>query len=332
MGSEGTISIQVTGSIEGASFVSTQRLGESTRIVRKSAALQGLLAANPAGPDFVSGVLVLVAEDGIGSVSPLETTASEFTASTLRGDIRIHNTGDLMVHQAVASDGIVEIRVDGELSVETIQVGGAAHNVVLSTANGGDVLVGQITAMDGDISITTDGAIGTLDGLEGNHLASYRLSLTSANGVGANGIISMEVSELTATTDRGDMRLANTGDLLVRYAIAQDGSIELSVEGVLTIEILRAHGNGDVALSTIGGGDVTVGLATATGNRLSIESSGAIEELEDDPAPEVVGAEVVLTAGTNIGSAGSLEAAAVDLEATASQGNVHVANQVSVGT
>ena len=288
--------------------------------------------ATPPSADFVSGVLVLSAEAGIGTGTALRTTATEFTGTTLRGDIRIQNSGSLLVHEAVALDGSVEISADGSLEVESVRAVGTGHHVRLSTSNGGNISVREILARDGDITVNATGSISKLEGSAGVNFAGHRLTLSADVGFVAGGAISSEVSELTAEAAAGDLILANKGDLLVRHAITQDGSIDLSVEGSLTVELARAHGAGDVRLSTSGGGDVTVGLVTATGNALTIVSGGVIEELSDDAGPELVGAQVVLTASEGIGTAGALEIAALSLEATAPAGAAHMVNQLDQGT
>jgi hypothetical protein len=331
VGSEGTISIKVAGAIEGVAPVTPQTaVGTSTRVRKFTPA--GALMATPPSADFVSGVLVLSAEAGIGTGTALRTTATEFTGTTLRGDIRIQNSGSLLVHEAVALDGSVEISADGSLEVESVRAVGTGHHVRLSTSNGGNISVREILARDGDITVNATGSISKLEGSAGVNFAGHRLTLSADVGFVAGGAISSEVSELTAEAAAGDLILANKGDLLVRHAITQDGSIDLSVEGSLTVELARAHGAGDVRLSTSGGGDVTVGLVTATGNALTIVSGGVIEELSDDAGPELVGAQVVLTASEGIGTAGALEIAALSLEATAPAGAAHMVNQLDQGT
>ena len=310
VGPKGTISLVVAGSIE----ISPQG------IVRKS-------ILNIAPAVFTAGHVILSAENGIGVNAPIEMTASELTVTTTAGDIRINNRGDLTVHQASALDGSVELSVIGSILAENISAAGAGHKVTLSASSSGDVAVGSVSAIGGDIKITSAGAIFELGSDAEADLVASRLELRATNGIGAQAVIGIETSVLRASASNGNLRLSNQGDLLVKEAVTQDGSIDLSVAGNLTGEIIRAHSKGSVNLSTTDSGNITVGLVTATGSKLTVNSSGSIDELGTDPTPDFVAAEVELSANSGIGVEGSIEILAFELRENSSEGEVQVVNQ-----
>ncbi len=268
----------------------------------------------------------------------------------------------------IAADGTVVATVDAAGAVTTLGMDGV-------TLDSNTDLKVALVVSEGNIDLSSHGAIGT-NGVGAviagevdlsNYLVDGELSaasleklaeaiaadpsavlkdtvtksdvtLTAANGIGANGALLVAADELTATTPYGDVGLATIGSVTLKDVEASRGDVTVVGTGAMNVNSVTAGGDATlVALGDLLGGDVAgqdVVLVSATGEVVAkIAASGEVTaygnqgvNLTSDGdlklAIVAAGEDVNLTAdgaidGTVVSGAIDLDAYKVDGEITA---------------
>lgn len=187
-----------------------------------------------------------------------------------------------------ANNGSVYVNAGGNIGVYDVQ---ASDRVTLHAA-------GAITDENGNSEKPYD-------------IIATQLSLTAANGIGSGNALDTRVSELQATnTSAGNIEIENTGDL---HLVDLDGlgySIKNFGPGDINI---GAHSNISIDSAIFGSGLV------------SLSASEAIID-NNNIGYDIVAPDLVLNAGTGIGSGNALETQVSSLQATSTTGNIEVTN------
>ena len=276
----------------------TTAIGD-TITVHSASAIQG------AGR-LTAGVVNLDATAGIGSATPLTVSAPVVTAdSTGTGGIAINSnlaagvtvgsltaagSGPIFFNQtgggAVSfatvrtADGNVTLTSDtGRLTVEGPVTTGGSGNVLISTLTGNVVLAGPITA---------NGAAGTIHSggnITGRGLfTASSITLTALFGMGsvAEPLNLSSPSIAASSTGNGTLAIDNT-------------TTDPTVASVLSV-----GGSGDLQFIQRGGGDLTVGIATAAAGSVRLENLSAT------PANLTLGTVVASADADIVASAGDI--------------------------
>ncbi len=220
----------------------------------------------------------------------------------------------------------------------------ALQNISVNDVNAGNALL-TVTSTTGSIEETMPGDAQV-------DLTAGTLVLSAVTGIGTNAAAPIETAAttITANTTNGNINLANTntgattatslttgtgnidfaqqggGALTVTTATTTDGYINIGVtQGDLIAGLITAGGAGrNVTLTTTTSGNVFVDNVTATGDRITITSAGAIEENGNDPGADLTADELVLNAQSGIGNLGTIETLANKLDA------VNVNNKIDI--
>jgi hypothetical protein len=268
-------------------------------------------------------------------ISPTDQFAllSDYVTVTGTGgsDVDIYNyrccsgsTNDAVYNIVTGGAGNIVIYNDAAIGGLTtgVLVGSivTTGTVTITAANGAinDDVVDAITDIAGS-SITLTATSGIGSGVAPLGLASASIQATTANG-------NIDVFNTSATDDFVNAQLTTgvgyinffqTGDaFLTVNAQTSDGSIAVTSDaGPVSIGLgvpyyiyassIVAGGSGDVSLTTTGGASIFVGQVTATGNTITIDSSGDIDtDGSNDGAasPDLVANAIDLTAGGTIGA------------------------------
>jgi filamentous hemagglutinin family protein len=264
--------------------------------------------------------------------SPTSLTASTAGTKSLIAFQQIGG-GELTLTDLSTNDGSIYVSAEeGDIAATQVNAGGP-YNVELRTITSGNVRVDDVQALGDEITINSAGAI-LENGNDGDpdlpDLTAATLSLTAKTGITGQSPIETSATDITASTDEGNIDIDNTngspttaslavttgegtilfsqdgdGPLDVTSATTADGSIGIDVDNAtLTAQTVTAGGDDDdddVSLSTTTSGDVLVDNITAAGNQITINSVGAISEYGDDPEADLTADTLLLTAKDGIG-------------------------------
>ncbi|MDI6795571.1 MAG: hypothetical protein QMD09_01435 [Desulfatibacillaceae bacterium] len=193
-------------------------------------------------------------------------------------------------------DGNITATNDADLTATNVAAGGAGSDVTLTTTNGGNIIIVSVTAGD-SIIINADGSV-ISGGAGGVEVSGGALEIYAINGIGDDGGIAganmaaalkTAVSQLALHTVTGDIRVVNTGALILADVdgIAPAVAVEITGGGVnddirimaaspLTINgTVTNNGGGNIALAALGNAvtdNLTINAAvTATGGSGNID-------------------------------------------------------------
>ncbi len=235
-------------------------------------------------------------------VSALDTFASVSGA----GSLDLTSTLSAGRITATTSNGSIGLS-SGAGGFVAIANAGGSQPVTLS-ATAGNLVIGG-TSPGSTVTATSSGAIS-------GGMTAGTLDMTAVSGIGNSSIMSVDVQNLSArVTGGGKIQVHDlSGGMQVDLATTTNGLIFLFNDGGdLAVVSASAGGSGFVSLATNFSGDVLVGSVSAGANEVSIETAGAIRELGSDPAADLTGGFLDLTAQSGI-SPLQVQAVDVDLE------------------
>ena len=213
-----------------------------------------ILDSSQASGTIIGTNVVLGASNGIGaSGSPVQVDATNFSASTTAGDIRVQDiAGGMTVAENVAGIATADgVTASGLIDIST--VGGAGNHLTVAaniTSTTGDVALsstgnvvlgdaadnqdGRVTAGT-NISVTAGGSITDGNGTNPNLIARGganvptdpavgRVTLTAGSSIGTDtDFIDIQAGQLAATATSGSANITDTtGDLTVAGVTARD--------------------------------------------------------------------------------------------------------------
>ncbi len=240
---------------------------------------------------------------------------------------------------------------------------GGGGNVDLTTlaGGGGDIFVDDVRAVGNTITIDSDGFIRELDDDPEADLTANELDLDAETGIYGLSPIETKATLIAADTTDDAIDISNenaadttatslttgtgnidfyqhgNGSLQVDLATTDDGYIDIKVDDggdltAISVEAGKAGGagDGDVSLTTTGGGDIKLGSVTALEDDIDVDSTGSINDNEDDTLVDVTGGDLTLTARDEIGgnpvagkvtdTLGAIETDVTTLEALSTEG------------
>ncbi|GAA4325390.1 ESPR-type extended signal peptide-containing protein [Pigmentiphaga soli] len=215
--------------------------------------------ANGNDLNFVAKDLTVTAGVFGTQADSLETQVRTLTVDTSSGGIFVSNSGG----QA--------------LSLVKADTGGAG---AVGIASDGDIALGVVDAGGADASIASGGAIEKLAGGSGDaNVTARSLTLSADQGIGSNGTLALNVSQLSASGGSGGVQAANTGAIAVDASTLENrGSGGVSITAT-DITILDNHGgtiamdpNGNLVLVATSGSIVFLNQA----DTIYVRGSGSI--------------------------------------------------------
>ena len=270
------------------------------------------------GSNFITRNLTLEAANGIGHEGDaFEISADTLNASAHNGGVYLTEAYGLEIGHITANASGLEVRND-----------------VHVTASSGDIAVGQVTAAGGNVSINSNkGALTDANGAVVN-ITAESASLVGTRGIGTaadrieTNVVSLALAADTAgrgiyITENNELDSLSidtkSGNVLVAFGVNtlnfNAGSGVLAQSGGTLADLNFRNAGGAVALGGLNAG--------AHGN-IEIEARSSITR----NSGSLIADTATLTAGTSIGAAGQAIATDINvLDATASSGSIHVAEQ-----
>jgi len=282
------------------------------------------------GVDLISYGLLLEANGSIGTSSDYVDT-SVSTIDDRSASANIHNTIYINETDAVnlgavnglsTDTGDIYVTAGGALTASSVTAGDDG-NVYLTTG-AGNIVAGLITALDDDVYLNAAGSI--TDGDTGVDIYAGRLYLTAGADVGASGdYLDTRVNNIddySATENvAGNIYIneydgVNLGALTSTGLSTDNGSVfvesNATEDGTLTATLVTAGGSGDISLKSQGGAastgnvnDIAVGLLTASGDDVILNSNDDIIDLTYDEVVDIEASGLYLAAGGTVGGDGS---------------------------
>ncbi len=277
-----------------------------------------------AGVDLVGRTLTLTTQRGIGNADALEIqSAFPLTATaTGMGAIRLSNTGMLDASTVTTADGSISLTTDGFLEAGTITAGGTGRTLSL-ISTGDSVRMGTLTGTGAYVikaaqNITTSisrpiDLAGSSIYLEaGSFLESLGVQTPSVTALSPGGNVSITNSALvdsTAVLTAGNIAsYTQTGGKKATVTATSGSNLGISNDATVEAVEVEALGAGhDVTITTTNGGNVLAGRVVAAGDRVTINSGGALNELGSDPGVDIGAADIQLTSASDIGGAAAIE-------------------------
>ncbi|MED5329174.1 MAG: hypothetical protein VYB98_07295, partial [Actinomycetota bacterium] len=197
-----------------------------------------------------SGSVLLVATDNI--VVDAEMTASTFNLSS-DDDVQVRSqvTASDLIDLSAGADGTGGIEITSTGRLETTAAG---SDVTLATgADAGDVLLtGSMIALD-QVTVTSDA--GSVNG--SGRITGESVSLNAETGLGSTTLLTTSATNVSAITTSGAIEVENT-----------------LVSAVLASSLVT--GNGAVDFVQLGGGDLTVGVVSASTLAMIENQAGSV--------------------------------------------------------
>ncbi|HUT30764.1 MAG TPA: filamentous hemagglutinin N-terminal domain-containing protein [Sedimentisphaerales bacterium] len=301
------------------------------------------VADAPEAVDITAAVLELIAHLGITGGSPIETSASNITASTDEGDIDIDNDN------ALATTASLSV-TSGAGNILFNQRGGGDLEVAGSTANGNididataNVTIDSLAAAGHQITVSAYGGINDDADDTDVDITADVLTLIANNEIGGNppagnttdtfGAIETDVTSLEAhSNSSGDIVIAETGAITLTDVDTFSGNILVSAGGLMTATDVEAGGAGNVGLTTTNNGNVVVDKIAA-GNMIGIDSDGSISEVAEAPeAVDLSAATLYLLADTGIAGSSAIETSSTEIWASTYAGDIDIDNDNASAT
>ena len=274
-----------------------------------------------------AGVNVTSATSGTGDVAIVQVGGQLLNVTTVEtgsGSIAIENTaGELQVDTGTAGGA-------GDLSLETVTSGNISFNVL--SAEGDSVTVTasneirHLGAADAAVDVNAsvvdlnaaDG-IGDTNGALDVTATTIRADSTGTGSVALNSLATGAVTVTSLSANVGSVTLNQTGNESLTVTLAQtlNGTVDVVSTGdtdadVLTVTEARAGGSHNLTVTTVGAGDVALGLLDADGDTVTVLSAGDIDVTSDDVTVDLLASTVSLTAADGIGG----DVGALDVRAT----------------
>jgi len=288
-----------------------------------------------------------------GEISDAPTWADDFTLNggatiqstagniTLRAGDDIHLAAGTTVNafgSVTLQAGFGDLDGAGSLDLQGTVISGGALNFSAP----GDIVVGFLNAPGQIVTLTADSdnngtggiyrdGVAATNVIAGTLIASASTRIAAGPDAGAYGIhLVTQVSNLAATVANGagDISIANSGGALsVTSATTSNGNITLSnAGGTLTVPTVTAGGTADISITTTGAGsNVLVGALSASGDTITVNSSGAIVD-NNGAANNFAALNLSLTGVSGIGAADPLESTVTNLVATNTTGDIKLKN------
>jgi hypothetical protein len=323
------------GDVRGATVsVSAQNSTDTNSIVEAGA---------DGGADVTATTFSATAGADIGGVgTEVEVTIDSVNAvSNNGGDIYLVETSGVTLTSVTTAGGTVSV-VDsgGDIAVGSVDAG-AAGSVILDASAAGEILdaaadaVVDITAASIDLDAAT--GVGATAGRQletsrGN--TAYTVDSTAGN-------IDIDHTAVGAAVSVGALNTGGTGTinfdqtgaqaLTITSSTTNDGTITITNDdGNLTATSVTAGNAGDVSLTTTTSGNVLLGSVDATGDQITINSAGAIDDATAaNNTNDLVAATIDLTAasggiGQNNGSVDTNATVSLSAHTTADNGSIHL--------
>ena len=283
-----------------------------------------------AGVDIISYGLLLEANGSIGTSSDYVDT-SVSTIDDRSASANVHNAiyinesdgVNLGAVNGLTTDmGDIRVTAAGALTASSVTAGDAGD--VYLTTSSGNIVAGLITALDDDVYLSAAGSI--TDGDTGVDIYAGRLYLTAGADVGASGdYLDTRVNNIddySATENvAGNIYISeydgvNLGALTSTGLSTDNGSVfvesNATEDGTLTATLVTAGGSGDISLKSQAGAastgnvnDIAVGLLTASGDDVILNSNDDIIDLTYDEVVDIEASGLYLAAGGTVGGDGS---------------------------
>ncbi len=286
-------------------------------------------ADETAATDVTGHTLYLEAGGNVGadgSNKELDTAVSGIDNRS--SSANVHNNIYIIEDDTVAIGSVNPLTTDigdiditsGDTMTATSITAGDDGNIYLTTTNG-DIALGALTALDDDVYLDANDDI--TDGDAGVDVTAYGLYLTAAN-VGTSGDY---VDTRVSTVDDYDATYNTTTNIYISeydgvnlgsiYGLTTDaGDIAVTsnatADGTLIATVVTAGGSGNITLTSQQGesstgdiNDISVGLVTATGDDVTLNSNDDIIDLSVDTASDVVASQLYLAANGSVGADGS---------------------------
>ena len=297
-----------------------------------------------AGADIQADTITLDSVSGIGDSGAIEidghatTGGLTATVSAVGGAINLVDTaGGLLVASATTVGGNITLSAaSGNLTLTSVSATGGAISATTTTS--GNILAASVTAVNSTVALTAAGAIeegGTAD--ETADVVGTALTFSAGTGIGAAGTLEIDatstsVSSSLTVSGTGAIDVQDTaGGLLlssVTPVTTNNGAITIeAVGGNLTVPSASAGGSStNMVLRTTTSGNIIFTALTNTGDRVTVDSTGAIIDLADS-LTDITATDIVLIAETGIGVGGSATDTELEIVAT----NLDVRNGTSGG-
>jgi len=280
--------------------------------------------------DITAYGLLLEAGGSVGTFGDYVDTAVS-TIDDRSASANVHNSiyineSDVVTLGAVnglsTDNGDIHVTAAGTLTASSVTAGDAGD--IYLTTSSGDIAVGLITALDDDVYLNAAGSI--TDGDSGVDIYAGRLYLTAGADVGAtDDYIDTRVNNIddySATENvAGNIYIkeydgVNLGALTSTGLSTDNGSVfvesNATEDGTLTATLVTAGGSGDISLKSQAGAastgnvnDIAVGLLTASGDDVILNSNDDIIDLTYDEVTDIVASGLYLAAGGTVGGDGS---------------------------
>ncbi|MFZ2384590.1 MAG: filamentous hemagglutinin N-terminal domain-containing protein [Candidatus Omnitrophota bacterium] len=280
--------------------------------------------------DITAYGLLLEANGSIGTSSDyVDTSVSTIddrsVSANVRNNIYINETDgvNLGAVNGLSTDiGDVYVTAGGTLTASSVTAGDDG-NIYLTTS-AGDIAAGLITALGDDVYLNAAGSI--TDGDTTVDILADRLYLTAGGDVGASGgYLDTKVNNIddySATENvAGNIYISeydgvNLGALISTGLTTDNGSIfvasNATEDGTLTATLVTAGGSGNITLTSQAGAsstgnvnDIAVGLVTAAGDDVTLNSNNDITDLVPDEVTDIVADGLYLAANGTIGGKGN---------------------------
>ena len=234
-------------SISGSAIVNLISAGGSVTFSATGAVTDG-----NDGLTNIEGSSLDISAQSIGDESDtLEIIVESVTLDTTNGGIYITNTGS-----------------------ETLDLSHAkAINGDINISSAGDIDITNVTAASKTVTITSGGAIedGRSDDDTGANIEAHLLVLDAQDGIGADGALSLDVDQMSASSTSGDVNATNLGAINIDAdSIAAAGTSGVSIIAT-SITIVDSSGT----TLTINGGSLY--LEATSGNIVFINQDDTIE-------------------------------------------------------
>jgi hypothetical protein len=210
-------------------------------------------------------------------------------ASTITGNFTIAGSG---------ADDIVNVPSNVTLSAGATTPGAAAITAVQNINFTGGNLTAVTSATLSASAITTSTAA--------NDVTAVSLVATAATGIDLDTTVTNVTASVSAP---GNIRLDEVDAITLTSVTTNDGSITVNAGGTVTAtNVLSSTDATNVIAITTTVGNILVDSLTASGDTITLNAAGSIEEVgAGDPSADVSASVVNLTAVNGIGATATIE-------------------------
>ena len=260
--------------------------------------------------DLSADRLLIVAGNDIGGSGALDTDVGTVSAVSGGGDIRLSESGDIIVDQVVVAIN----RVSGDGTSDSV----ATNNRDIRTEGAGTV---EIDA-GGAVMIAEDAtdATGILTG-GGDITIDARTATFDAGITSESGTIRLTTQEGVELGAAGDLQTGSAGEVSI---IVVAGTVVMSDGATVQTDA------GTIAIDA--SGDITVGLLESGSGAVTIETGGAVVDgTADEGANVVTAGTLVVESDNGVGSIDDIDMSVGNVEINnTNSGDVRIDNAGSV--